>query len=182
VLKIYNVLKTIVVVNALGFGEEVTSWIRLMPGYETDFKLKGFLDSRTITNPELPILGTPNEYAIQDSDRFVMALSEPAIKKQIGEDIRQRGGKFFNVIHPENSISPSFLSGEGLIIAPYNSISTRVTFGDFVSIYGFCKIGHDVRIGNYCHIASHCSLDGFSSLSEGTNVLSFTKILKNTSL
>jgi len=153
-----------------------------MAGYGQDFIVKGFLDSRKINNPELPIMGNPLDYEPGEKDELVIALSDPASKKDMAEHLRNKGARFFNVIHPENSLSPSFISGEGLIIAPYNSISNRVTFGDFVSIYGFCKIGHDIHIGNYCHIASHCSIDGFSKLSDDLDIPSFTKILKNTRL
>jgi UDP-3-O-[3-hydroxymyristoyl] glucosamine N-acyltransferase len=153
-----------------------------MPGFGQDFTIKGFLDSRKISSPELPILGNPLDYEPGGNDEFVIALSDPASKKDMAEHLRIKGARFFNVIHPENSVSSSFISGEGLIIAPYNSISNRVTFGDFVSIYGFCKIGHDLQIGNFCHIASHCSIDGFSRLSDDWDIPSFTKILKNTRL
>lgn len=150
-----------------------------MPGFGESFTLKGFLDTRCVDNPVLPILGKPLEYTLQKMDAFVIALSDPASKKEMAAHFISKEAVFFNVIHPENSINPSFLSGQGLIIAPYNSISTRVTFGDFVSIYGFCKIGHDVRIGSFSHISSHCSIDGYNNLSEKSNVISFSKVLKN---
>ena len=176
-------MKKIIIVNALGFGEEVAGWISLMPGYGIDFALKGFLDDRVVANPMLPILGNPQNYAVKEEDEFVIALSDPATKLETAARLKMNGARFFfNVIHPENSLSLSFIPGEGLIIAPYNSISNRVVAGDFVSIYGFCKIGHDVRIGNFCHIASHCSIDGFSTISDKTNLPSFTKVLKNSTV
>lgn len=168
----------IVVVNAFGFGEEVASWILLMPGYASAFTLKGFLDDRSLDSQDTRILSSPLEYEIQPEDRFVIALSNPDQKRKIAGQLKDKGARFFNVIHPENVISTSFVSGEGLIIAPYNSISNRVSVGNFVSIYGFCKIGHDIRIGDFCHISSHCSIDGFSEVPEGENMASFTKILK----
>lgn len=173
-------MKQIVIVNALGFGEEVAHWVTLMPGFETEFRLKGFLDSRDGIEALLPVLAKPKEYQVQPNDRLVIALADPLQKKELALHFRALGAGFFNVVHPENTISPSFVSGEGLIIAPYNSISNRVVFGDFVSIYGFCKIGHDIRLGHFCHIASHCSIDGFSTLKDETNMPSFTKVLKNT--
>ena len=150
-----------------------------MPGYGHDFAVKGFLDTRSVSEPTFPILGKPLEYTIQDNDVFVLALSDPASKKEMANHFISLSASFFQVIHPENSISPSFLSGQGLIIAPYNSISNRVTFGDFVSIYGFCKIGHDVQVGSFSHISSHCSIDGFNNLPEESSVSSFTKYLKS---
>jgi UDP-3-O-[3-hydroxymyristoyl] glucosamine N-acyltransferase len=153
-----------------------------MPGYGTDFSLKGFLDTRILHDTILPVLNEPLKYAPEKDDAFVIALSDPSQKKAIAGHLRSLGAGFFNVIHPENYIAPSFVSGEGLIIAPYNSISNRVTFGDFVGIYGFCKIGHDLKIGHFCHIASHCSIDGFSTIQDETSLISYTKIQKNTTL
>lgn len=168
----------IVVVNGAGFGEEVASWILQMPGYGEQFRMKGFLDSRPLT-PSFPLLGDPETYMPAPADRLVLALSDPARKKQWAETFRNRKARFFQVIHPANAIDSTFFSGEGLILAPYNSISRMVRAGDFVTIYGFCKIGHDLSIGSYSHIASHCSLDGFSSLGEETRLPSFSKVEKN---
>lgn len=171
-------MKQIVVVNGAGFGEEVASWVRLMPGFGSEFTLKGFLDSRDL-KPSLPLLGKPEEYHPEPDDALVLALSAPEQKKKWAGHFRSRNARFFSVVHPQNTIGPFFLSGEGLILAPFNSISISVQVGDFVTIYGFCKIGHDLKIGSYSHLSSHCSLDGFSSLPEESFLPSFSKIEKN---
>lgn len=153
-----------------------------MPGYETDFRLKGYLDSRHLENPDLPHLGDPSAYEVQESDFLVLALSSPEQKQHWARFFQAKGARFFSVVHPSNWISPEATWGEGAIFAPFNSISRKAHMGNFVTLYGFCKIGHDLQIGNYCHFASHSSVDGFSSISDGKSFPSFTALQKNTSL
>jgi UDP-3-O-[3-hydroxymyristoyl] glucosamine N-acyltransferase len=153
-----------------------------MPGFDSDFKIRGFLDSRPITNSTYPIIGNPETYIPDSEEELVIALSDPKAKKQIASTFKIQGASFFSVIHPQNSISKDLIAGEGLIIAPFNSVSCNVIFGSFVTLYGFCKIGHDVEIGDYCHLASHCSIDGFTKISESQSIQSFSKYNKNSIL
>lgn len=153
-----------------------------MPGYGSDFILKGFLDSRTDIGSQLPHLGNPAHYKPDPEDALVLALSSPEQKKYWAEIFEERGSTFFSVVHPMNSLSPEASWGKGAIFAPFNSLSRNAHLGDFVTLYGFCKIGHDLKIGNYCHFASHSSVDGFSSISDGISFPAFTAIEKNTSL
>jgi acetyltransferase-like isoleucine patch superfamily enzyme len=171
-------LKQIVIVNAKGFGEEVATWIQLMSGYGVDFVLKGFLDNRTFAQTILPIIGTPEVYVPTKHDSLVIALADPVSKKKVAERFDLLCTDFFTVIHPSNVISSTATIGRGGIIAPMNSISENVVLEPFVTIYGFCKIGHDVHIGAYSHLASHCSLDGQSQTAELTFLPSFTKLEK----
>lgn len=172
-------MKKVIIINALGFGKEVASWLNEMNGYGTDFVFKGYLDNRIFENSVPFLLGNLDAYDFQTDDVFVVALSEPSLKASFVAAIKARGGSFFSVVHPQNVISKTAIFGEGCILAPLNSISESVTIGSFATIYGFCKIGHDAQIGDFSHLASHCSVDGSSVVLPKSFVPSFTKIEKN---
>jgi hypothetical protein len=129
--------------------------------------------------PSFPILGDPDNYMPAPADRMVLALSDPAPKKQWAETYRSRNAPCFSSYSPFQIRRFHVFSGEGLMPVPYNSISRIVRAGDFVAVYGLCKIGHDLSIGSYSHIASHCSLDGFFSLAAETLLPSFSNSEKN---
>lgn len=171
----------ICIVNAFGFGQEVAAWIEAMPGFGTAFRIKGFLDNRMSPAGKYPVLGDFQGFRAKLNEQVVVALSDPEQKQIVAARLRENTPdlRFFNVIHPENVLLSMPESAMGLIVAPYNSISVGVELGDFTTLYGFCKIGHDVKIGSYCHIASHCSIDGFARIKSGSALPSFTKLGKN---
>jgi UDP-3-O-[3-hydroxymyristoyl] glucosamine N-acyltransferase len=173
-------MKKIVIINGMGFGREVASWISEMPGHQDEFSIFGFLDNRAEAAriPGLPIIGTPENYHPKVDEILVIALSDPQKKAELARRYEEFGCSFFSVIHPTSVISAHSELGKGCIIAPFNSISSAAVIGDFVSIYGFCRIGHDVQIGSYCHIASHCSFGGNSQIPESSTVNEFTHISK----
>jgi len=59
-------LKNLIIVGAGGFGREVYQWAKQSFGYETEFKLKGFLDDGKIEinekGIEHPVLGKISDY------------------------------------------------------------------------------------------------------------------------
>ena len=173
-------MKKIVIINGMGFGREVASWIADMPGFGMDFTIRGFLDDRPEASwlPGLPVIGSADNYQPAENEQLVIALSDPGKKTELALRFSNSGVSFFSVIHPSSVISAHSEIGKGCIIAPFNSISSGALVGDFVCVYGFCRIGHDVQIGTYCHIASHCSLGGCNEIPEGTFLKDYTHIPK----
>jgi UDP-3-O-[3-hydroxymyristoyl] glucosamine N-acyltransferase len=169
----------IVIINGLGFGREVASWIKLMPGYGKDFIIKGFLDDRQITDGEFPILGTASTYLPENNDSLVCALSDPKLKKEYITRFQNLKASFFNCFHQTSFFDSSTKIGTGVIVGPYNTISTNSELMDFVCIYGHSKIGHDCKIGQFTFMESHVSVDGNSLVKEELYIHSFTKIQKN---
>lgn len=169
------------IVNAFGFGREVAAWIEAMPGFGHEFTIKGFLDNRQAHIGKYPVLGEVEQFRPASNEQVVVALSDPVQKQATVIGLRKISSelKFFNVIHPQNVLLSTPEAGIGLILAPYNSVSVQVEIGAFTTLYGFCKIGHDVKIGSYCHIASHCSIDGFARVKTGSFLPSFSKLGKN---
>lgn len=169
-------MKQIIIINSAGFGKEVEEWIRLMPGFGVEYNIKGFLDDRKLESDNKFIIGRVEDYLIENSDVFVCALSKPTNKEKYTKIILDKGGGFFNVIHPSNYFSPSVNLGSGIIIGPYNSFSINSQIGDFSTIYGFSKIGHDTLVGDFVHISSHCSIFGGSQIEDYSIVEPFTHI------
>jgi UDP-3-O-[3-hydroxymyristoyl] glucosamine N-acyltransferase len=169
----------IVIINGLGFGREVASWIQLMPGYGIDFNIKGFLDDRQIEKSEFPVIGSASNYLPEPNDSLVCALSDPKLKKEYINRFQNLGASFFNCFHQTSFFDSSAKFGTGVIVGPFNTISTNSELLDFVCIYGHTKIGHDCKIGQFTFMESHVSVDGNSLVKEELYIHSFTKIQKN---
>ena len=152
---------TLLVVSAGGFGRATASLARSDPGCGTYWDVKGFLDGRTgLANPsDLPILGDPLTYRVEEGDIFVCALGDPKHKRRYTENLRAQGANFI-VLRPDltmgerTELSPGGLFERGVCLGP------DVHVGAFVTILSTTIVGYDVHIGDYCQIGSFVFIGG----------------------
>jgi sugar O-acyltransferase (sialic acid O-acetyltransferase NeuD family) len=165
-----KVVNELIVIGASGMGREVYLFASQCVGYGSAFTVKGFLDDR----PHLldgysgfgPILGSVEDYAIQESDVFVCALGDPQARKHYAELIKQRGGRFQTLVHHRTGIYATTTLGEGCIVEADVHISTDVKIGSCTVIFGFTTIGHDAVIGDYCHLGATSFVGGRVALGD----------------
>jgi acetyltransferase-like isoleucine patch superfamily enzyme len=93
-----------------------------------------------------PILGTVDDYEIQERDRFVMGIADLQFRKGVIEKIKSRGGKFVNLIH--HSVNRLFERGEGNIFYPDCVITVNVEVGNFNIFTSQSILSHDCKVGN----------------------------------
>lgn len=177
------------IIGARGFGREVYNLYTVCKNAGADIDCKGFLDDKTTAldgyEKYPPIISSVEDYQICDDDVFVCALGDVHYKKKYVELIKSKGGTFISLIHPSVEIGANTKIGDGCIIRYQSSISCDITIGDFVTIMGFCIIGHDAKISNYSHLGAHCFMGGFSQLEEsvvmhpGSRLLPHKIIRKN---
>lgn len=78
-------MKKLIIIGARGFGREVFSLATRSIGYNEEFSIKGFLDSKSDVLDEFenypPIIGSVEDYEIQEDDVFVCALGSVKWKK-----------------------------------------------------------------------------------------------------
>ena len=152
-------------INIVFFGAgavaaELTSYIEA----DTDkskYNIKGYVCSDDNGYPQWerykykkPYLGYIQEYEIAPDDRFIIALNNYKVKREIVDLIRSKGGKFISFIHQTSLISNTAILGEGNVIGPYTIIGPNVVIGDFNSITSQAIISHDSVIGNYNFLAT----------------------------
>jgi sugar O-acyltransferase (sialic acid O-acetyltransferase NeuD family) len=174
-------VKNLIVIGASGMGREIYMFAKLCRGFGSLFTVKGFLDDR----PHLldgyhgygPILGTVEEYPIQESDVFVCALGDPQARKKYAELIEKRGGRLQTLLHERTAIYATTTVGEGCIVEPDVHISTDVKIGRCTVVFGFTTIGHDALIGDYCHLGSTTFVGGHVVLGECVTLHPGAKII-----
>ena len=83
-------------------------------------KIKGYLEFeeyRYLHNQyrfSAPILGTIDDYIINDEDKFIIANANVLLRKQFSEKLRAKGADIINLIHPTCILAPTSESGDAL--------------------------------------------------------------------
>ena len=174
-------MKHLIIVGARGWGREV-SWLATgCVGYGTKFDIKGFLDDKADALDGLgdypPILGPVETYIPKEEDVFVIALGYPGPKMEYARKIKEKGGRFTNLIHKEAVIHPTAELGVGLIVDARASISANTKIGNFVTFQRDATVGHDAVIGDGCMLNSFSFMGGYATLGEGSELATMAQII-----
>lgn len=160
----------IVIVGAGGFGREVLRYVIDTFGRDPRFTVKGFLDDAPpdLSGFELdyPVLGDTKTYQPGPSDRFVVAIGEPAVRASIAEHLAARGARFVTVVHPLAYVSDAATIGDGCIVAPFATIGAHARLGDHSFLTFYASIGHDATVGRFCALSPHSVTNGGSVIGD----------------
>jgi sugar O-acyltransferase (sialic acid O-acetyltransferase NeuD family) len=176
--------KNLIIISAGKFGREAFVWATQAIAQCARLKIKGFLDNRgeALNGYKYAprIIGTVDDYRIEDGDVFVGAIGDPREKIKYYAPIIKRGGKFINLIHPLTNIGHNVQLGTGIVLGPFSSLTCDVKIGDHVSIGAFSNAAHDTVLGAWSQISSHCGINGNASLGEGVFLGSHACIIPKT--
>lgn len=164
-----NIKYNIIIVGAGGFGREVYLWAK--DSFSKDqYRIKGFLDDNPnildIYNMDFGVVGNLDNYKIENQDRFLFAIGDIDIKKQLITKLKEKGAKFLTLIHPTAIVADTAKIGEGAIICPFCLVSDNVRLDDFVMMNTYSSCGHDAKVGKYCILSPYATLNGFVILED----------------
>jgi sugar O-acyltransferase (sialic acid O-acetyltransferase NeuD family) len=166
-----GVIQNLIIVSAGKFGRETYSWAEQAIAAGARLKIKGFLDDRprALDGFHYPVgvLGSVDNYKIQENDVFVGAIGTPQDKVKYCSPIIERGGRFTNVIHPLAIIGRNARLGAGIVMGPFSCFSCDVKIGNHISIGSFSNVGHDAVVGDWSQICGHCGINGNVTIEEG---------------
>jgi sugar O-acyltransferase (sialic acid O-acetyltransferase NeuD family) len=163
----------IVIVGAGGFGREVYQWAG--PLFEKgNYRFKGFIDDNPdvgkSSESHMKVLGTirsgKNQYEIGERDRFIFAIGNIDIKKELIKILKNHGAEFITFIHPTAIVADTVQIGEGGVVCPFALISDRAIISDFVMLNFYASCAHDTNIGKYSILSPYATMNGFSELEE----------------
>ena len=127
-------MKELIIVGAGGMGRSVYCIAENSIGYGTVFTIKGFLDDNLNAldgfSGYKPILSTISDYQPEPDDVFVCSIGDVAIKERLCESLKEKGGKFFSLIHNRAIICKNSQIGEGTIVDEGVHIDPDVVIGD----------------------------------------------------
>jgi len=161
----------IVIVGAGGFGGEVLHYALETFAGDADYRVKGFLDDHPpdlgLRGLSLPVLGTTDGYQVDPSDRFVIAIGEPAVRLRLADGLAARGGAFLTLVHPLAHVAPSARIGQGCILAPYATVGAHAVVGEHTVLTFYASVAHDARVGRGCTFSPHAVTNGGSCVGDG---------------
>lgn len=157
-------MKNLIIIGARGFGRVIYNLAISCPGYNSEYRIKGFLDDKAdaleMYDSYPPILSTVENYELQKDDIFICALGDVKSKKKYSQIIMAKGGEFISLIHPTAIIGTNVKIGKACIISANAYISCDVKIDDFVTVQPYALISHNVEIGNWCHFDAYMFLGG----------------------
>lgn len=173
-------MKDIIIVGAGSFGREMESWLELLPSFNKEFKIKGYLDNNLNALKGYPsdyrVLGKPLEYEFAENDCVLICVANTKAKKQLVSALRNKV-QFFTYVAPSATIAKFTEINKGSIICPNALIATNAKIGEFVIINGGSQIGHDSEIGSFSSIMANVDLGGHVILGENVFIGSNATII-----
>ncbi len=152
-------MKNLIIIGSGGMGREIYNLATCCKGYNTEYKIKGFLDDwpdaiNSFGNYP-PVIGTVDNYEVEPNDVFVCSFGSVKSKKEAVQKILNNCGEFINLIHPTAYIGKGAEIGSGCIIFQNAGIGDHTKIGNFVLIQATTYIGHDAIVGDYSRVDCH---------------------------
>ena len=161
-------MQNLIIIGAGGLGREVYD-LAVDAG---TYLVRGFVDANPAAAPGVaPVLGTPDDYEIQQGDVFICAIGNPVVRRKCVEQLQQRGAQYATLIHPSAIVSPTAQIGVGSIVKPYVTIGSLACIGEHTVVQPHATLEHDVCVGSFCLI-------GAGSVMQGATTLADSSILK----
>ena len=163
----------VIVVGASGFGRELLQYVHDAHRNTPDVRIKGFLDDDPAKLDSVDkvlavgIIGDTRTYAIQEGDRFIISLGDPALRRVLAERLSHRGARFVSIVHPTAYVAPTARMGSGCVIGPFANVGSHVQLDDHVLLNLYSAAGHDARIGAFSVFSPYSVANGGSTLADG---------------
>ena len=167
-------MKNLIIIGAGGMGREIFDLATVCEGFNTTFKIKGFLDDNKDALQGFdgypPVIDTITHYIPETGDVFVCSIGDVIQKKRSIQPILDKGGEFMNLIHPEASVGKNVKMGRGCVVLKNAFIGVECTIDDYVMIMNSAVIAHDAKIGKYSRVDCHVVCVGGTELKEEVTV------------
>ncbi len=130
---------------------------------------------------DIPVLDSTPNLLKKDSlegMNFILSMGDLAIKNQLFNTIKEKGGFFPNLIHPTALVSKKAIIGEGVIINAHSILQADTMIGDNTGISLKCNIVHNSIIGKSCYVAANATvganaiIEDFAFIGQGAIIIS----------
>ena len=157
-------MKHLIIIGAGGMGRDVYWSAKGCIGYSEDFDIKGFVDDDLSSQDGFedypPLLGTINDYQIEEDDVFTCSVGNVKTKSIVCEKLKSRGAKFYTLINKTAVVHEHTILADGCYVGEFALIGTEAKIGENCLIQAYSIIGHDCKIGNYVRIDTHSVIIG----------------------
>lgn len=92
--------------------------------------------------------GEALDYMPTLEDVFAIGVGAPQLRSDIWLTMKERGAKFFTLVHPWSDIAPSAIIGEANIFQRASTVFCDAVIGNANYLNGAVNISHDVKLGD----------------------------------
>ena len=150
--------RPVLVIGCGGHGRVVADIARAAGAAVT-----GFLDDNPgAARAGLNVTGPVREEADRHlaTHRFVVAIGDQGIRRELSELILANGGELATLVHPGAIIAPDVTIGAGTVIMAGAIVNTGSWIGRFAIVNTGSILDHDAVVEDNVHIAPGCALAG----------------------
>lgn len=101
-----------------------------------------------------------NKQDESEEREFVIATGEPSSRRKIAQTLVSRSFLLGRLVDPSSIISGSATICDGVLVAPFCSVSINVVLGENSCMNTMSIVGHDVVVGSNSVISSMVNLGG----------------------
>jgi sugar O-acyltransferase (sialic acid O-acetyltransferase NeuD family) len=98
---------------------------------------------------------------------FVVAINNPAFRRDLADDIVAAGGLLAGVVHPAATVSPHARLKRGVIILGGTVVGPDATIGDYSLLNANCAVDHDCVLGVGVTFGPGVTLAGVVTVGDG---------------
>lgn len=100
--------------------------------------------------------------------QFLVAIGDNQARSMVYNELLDRGGIPFTLIHPGSIISRDALIGRGSLVMPGVVVNTGTRVGQNSILNTDCSVDHDCLVGDDVHVCPGCRLAGSVEIGAGT--------------
>jgi len=168
-------MKKIILIGGGGHCKVVIDAILL----KKEFEIVGIIDLKEKVGKKvlgIPIIGVDNDlekyFQMKIKACFITVgtIGDASLRIKLFNKARKIGFRFFNVIHPNSTVSKFARLGEGNYIAALAVINAGTIVGDNCIINTGAVIEHDCFIDDFVHIAPGAMVSGGTTIGKCTHI------------
>ncbi len=161
--------------NRTGHAGVVLNTLKLLGEYS----IMGFLDNNPGVDrvPDIPLLGGTDQLPYLDGiEGAVVAIGENHARETVSAQLKERGLKLINIIHPNSYISPDVILGEGVFIGPGVVINSGVRLGNNAIVSAGVIVDHHAVIDDNVFIGPGAVVDCRARIGRNAFINTGTKV------
>lgn len=160
------------IVGAGGFGRET-----LDASLALELEVTAFVDEHLAgrTCRDLPVHALD---AVTADDAFVVAISDPAARGRLADELARRGASPHSILDPRAIIGPETSLDVGCVVLGNAFVSSSVRIGRHVHVNYNTTIGHDAILGDVATVLPGANVGGGVTVGSGTLIGSNACVLQ----
>ncbi|MCM0676312.1 NeuD/PglB/VioB family sugar acetyltransferase [Micromonospora phytophila] len=178
----------LVIVGCGGHGREVLTIVRAADeaAPAPRWRLLGFVDDRPSERNLKRVRQLDTEFLgglewLREAPRdthLLVGIGDPRVRRAVGQRLDGYGLPAASVVHPDATVGPDLVHGEGLVVFAGARVTTNVTLGRHVHLNQNATVGHDSRLDDYVSVNPLAAVSGDCHLAEGVLVGTTAAVLQ----